>query len=73
MLKHERYHNRSIFTFIKDAKKRGIPVVVDGRQIRVSDAASLLELLEKYTYMIDYESDEQGRIVQVSYNRITKY
>ena len=60
-------------SFLKTAKKQGILVFMDDKRMTSSDTVRFFELLENYTYMQDYEANEQGKINRINFQRITQY
>lgn len=58
------------FKEIKSAKDRGIPVSVDGIVYETYQPEDLVLVLEEADYMKDYIGDDNGNIVQISYDRV---
>lgn len=55
---------------IKAAKSRGIPVSVDGILYEAYQPEELALVLEEAEYMKDYIGDDNGKIIQISYDKI---
>lgn len=56
--------------YMKEMKKLGIEVFVNGERCAYQDVNSIHKVLENTNYMSDYESDEKGKIIQVTWNRV---
>jgi hypothetical protein len=63
-------NNVTILEEIKEAKRRGISISVNGIPYQWNQKEELLIVLEEATYMKDYIGDESGKIVQIRYDRI---
>ncbi|MBE5928143.1 MAG: hypothetical protein E7267_02035 [Lachnospiraceae bacterium] len=55
---------------IKYAEKNGIMVSVCGEYYSSYNVKDLMYVLEEGIYMKDYLSDNEGRIVQINFNKI---
>ena len=56
--------------YMKEMKKLGIEVFVNGERCAYQDINSINQVLENSNYMSGYESDERGRIIQVTWDRV---
>lgn len=56
--------------YMKEMKKLGIEVFVNGERCAYQDISSIQKVLENSNYMSDYESDERGKIVQVTWDMV---
>ena len=56
--------------YMKEMKKLGIEVFVNGERCAYQDISSIHKVLENSNYMSDYESDERGKIVQVTWDMV---
>lgn len=55
---------------LERAKKQGIPVHIEGQLCHYDSAEVLSEVLEEPTYMMDYVSDDCGKIIGICFDRI---
>lgn len=58
------------FKEIKAAQDKGILVSVDGVIYETYQPEDLVLVLNEADYMKDYIGDDNGKIVQISYNRV---
>lgn len=55
---------------LKDYKKNGIMVTLEGVPVPVEEIARTCAIRERGAYMGDYITDEQGRLIEVRFDRI---
>lgn len=56
---------------IKEAEKYGIVVNVEGVSYSSDETKDLFYVLEDAVYMKEYLGDEEGRIIQINFDKIT--
>lgn len=54
--------NRWVLDEVKRAKAHGIPVDIDGRSYNYEETERVARVLQRNSYMLDYEGDALGRI-----------
>lgn len=57
---------------LERAKKLGLTVHVEGRVCRYDNPEELSHLLEEPAYMLDYVSDDEGRITGICFDRVSE-
>ena len=67
-LKEKRYAWRE--SEIREAEAWGVPVSVDGGRDYLKDTDKLKNVMENRYYMKNYEGDDNGKIVQISFEHI---
>ena len=67
-----RERQRDIQAELLEGIQRGITLRIDGESIRDINMEDILMIAEEsdYTYMRDFEADESGQIVGISYDRV---
>ncbi len=77
-MKKRRYNNnkKKMYNWIRGeirkAEKKGIHVNVCGVRYSSDDTGKLYQVLEDAVYMEDYLCDEEGRIVQINFDKINQ-
>jgi len=57
---------------IKEAQKKGIPVLIDGKKYPSGNEKYTLMIRDEVDYMSDYISDESGKIIELNFNRLNR-
>lgn len=57
---------------LERAKQLGLTVQIEGRPCKYSDTAELSYVLEGPSYMLDYVSDDEGRITGICFDRVNE-
>jgi hypothetical protein len=65
--------NRWVLDEVRRAKKRGIPVDIDGRKYDFEKIDVNAMVLEKDSYMLDYEGDALGHIIALHIDSVEPY
>ena len=55
---------------IREAEASGVPVSVDGVRYSLKDTDKWKNVMENRYYMKNYEGDDNGKIVQISFEHI---
>lgn len=55
--------NRWVLEEVKRAGEQGIPVDIDGRACHYRETEKIIRVLQRNSYMLDYEGDALGRII----------
>jgi hypothetical protein len=58
---------------IENAKKKGISVYIEGALFDDDQVNDLLIVQEDSPYMIDFETDSDGKIVSMNFNKISQF
>ncbi len=77
MDKQRRNNNKNVMyewirSEICEAEKKGIHVNVCGVRYSSDDSQELYKVLEDAVYMEDYLCDEEGRIIQINFDKINQ-
>lgn len=54
------------------AKKQGLTVHIEGKACQYQDPAKFFHLLEEPSYMLDYVSDEDGKITGICFDKVNE-
>lgn len=57
---------------IKAAQETGVPVAVDGKRYSLQNADELKLVMENHYYMKSYTGDENGKIIQIDFDHISR-
>lgn len=57
---------------LERAKKLGLTVHIEGQACKYTNAAELSYVLEEPSYMLDYVSDDEGRITGICFDRVNE-
>lgn len=57
---------------LERAKKQGLTVQIEGRTCKYNSTAELSYVLEEPTYMLDYVSDDEGRITGICFDKVNE-
>lgn len=57
---------------LERAKAMGLTVQIEGRTCTYSNPEELLSILEEPTYMLDYLSDDEGKITGICFDRVNE-
>lgn len=55
---------------LKRAKKQGLTVHIEGRACHYQNPEKFFHVLEEPTYMLDYVSDESGKITGICFDKV---
>ena len=55
---------------LERAKELGLTVQIEGKDCKYSNSAELSFLLEEPVYMLDYVSDDEGKITGICFDRV---
>lgn len=57
---------------LERAKKQGLTVQIEGMTCKYDSTAELSYVLERATYMLDYVSDDEGRITGICFDKVNE-
>lgn len=57
---------------LERAKTMGLTVQIEGRTCTYSSPDELLSILEEPTYMLDYVSDDEGKITGICFDKVNE-
>lgn len=54
------------------AKKQGLTVHIEGRSCQYQDPSKFFHVLEEPSYMLDYVSDDSGKITGICFDKLNE-
>ena len=57
---------------LERAKEQGLTVQIEGETYKYSNSEELSYVLEEPTYMLDYVSDDEGKIIGICFDKVNE-